>query len=365
MTPDNFSSLLPRPTHTQSLGEARGFHQPPPVSNTGVTSPSNTSVLVGIDWLSGTFNDSQAESMRRFLADFFSDEWALGKGALGFYQNSYRSSLGICMGLDPYQSEGSSRHDALISIPASVLSTVPQSRLHRLLGELILRFDFHYSRLDLKLDDYAKNITPYIAYDAWKLGNVSGFRVHRWISSGKLGAVSGCTLELGRRGKSGCGKFVRIYDKTVESGGAIDATRLEVEFSGDKCKQVVGFLASLPFEEFASNIVGIISGSLDFIDRSFSPGHPERCPRLAWWSAIVDRVDKIGLTTSRPVQTIQRIKSWVNKQVAPSLVTIMQTFDDMDSWWEYFWGAILPAEGRISQQNLAIIRQSKLVASLQ
>jgi hypothetical protein len=34
---------------------------------------------------------------------------------------------------------------------------------------------------------------------------------------------------LGRRGKSGEGKFLRVYDKGVQSAGKIEATRVEPE----------------------------------------------------------------------------------------------------------------------------------------
>lgn len=346
-------ALLEAPMGKTESG--KGFQTP--VSNTGVKQ-TESCFEVGIDWIAGTCLQSQASELMKFLAQFFRDEFTLGRGGIGFYQQSYRSVLGMVVGMYPYESP-QNRQDCYFSIPSSVLSTIHQSRVQVLMRALTKKFSFHYSRLDLKADDYTKTITPELAYNAYERGCVAGFRSYRWISSGSLKTGVGCTLELGRRGKSGAGKFVRIYNKTVESKGAIDATRLELELSGERCRQAAGVLVECPPELFAQCILCCISASLDFIERD-SSGRRDRATRLPWWSALVDAVEKISLSVSRSPQTIEKMKSWINKQVSPVLATLLSSFPTTDDWWEFFWGAVLDGEARMKDRHHAIVKVARM-----
>lgn len=85
----------------------------------------------------------------------------------------------------------------------------------------------------MKLGDYGKRITPAVACETWKAGGLSGFRTHHWHSSSRYGEQSGDTINLSGRGKSGGGKFLRVYDKGFQSAGKIEATRVELELSGE------------------------------------------------------------------------------------------------------------------------------------
>lgn len=339
------------------LSPARGFAETP-ASNTGVKLTEQT-IQVGIDWISGTCQQSDAFRLMQFLTEFFRDEFSAGKGGVGFYQQSYRSVLGIVVGMYPVEST-QSRQDCYFSIPSKVISNVNQIEIQSLLSSLIQGFNFHYSRLDLKIDDYVKTITPEIAYAAYTNGSVAGFRTHRWICSGSAQRGIGRTLELGRRGKNGAGKFVRIYDKNVESDGRIDATRIEVEFSGERCRQVAELLATVPSDLFAECILCTISGAIDFVERD-SSGRLDRATRLPWWDAIVGQVDKISLSLPKVIPSIERVKSWINKQVAPSLATVLASFGgQVDDWWEFFWGAILDGESRMKERHHALVNVSRM-----
>ena len=77
----------------------RGFAKTP-VSNTGVNQ-TEQAIQLGIDWISGTCCQSRAFDLMQFLSRFFQDEFSIGKGGVGFYQQSYRSVLGIVVGMYP------------------------------------------------------------------------------------------------------------------------------------------------------------------------------------------------------------------------------------------------------------------------
>lgn len=343
------------------MEQPRGFAKAP-ISNTGVNW-TKSDIQLGIDWVAGTCHQSQAFEVMKFLSEFFKDEFSIGKGGIGFYQQSYRSVLGIVVGMYPYESQ-QNRKDCYFSIPASVLNTVHQLQIRTLMSSLLDKFSFHYSRLDLKLDDFSKTVTPELALQAFDSGCVAGFRHHDWHRSGSTKRGFGRTLSLGRRGKAGAGKFVRIYDKFIESNGAIDSTRVEVEFSGEKCRQVAQFLTAAPEDTFLEAIHCCIAGSVDFVARDASK-RLDRATRLDWWQAIIGQVERISFSLPRSVQSIDKVKSWIAKQVAPSIATVLAAFDGQtDLWWEFFWGIVLEGEDRMRDRHHALINVAKMQARI-
>jgi DNA relaxase NicK len=341
--------------------EFKGFGKPP-VSNTGVKqTETEPCVEVGIDWLAGTCHESRVGELQEFLAAFFSDEFSPGTCGVGFYQQSVRSVLGIVIGLYPYESS-ELRQDCYLSIPASVLDTISQESLLTLIKTLSSDFAFHYSRVDLKLDDYGKRITPSIAYETWKAGGISGFKTHHWHSSGRYGQRSGDTLNLGRRGKNGGGKFLRIYDKGVQSGGKIQATRVELELSGKRAREFaqVIVLACDDLETFREIIRCTICGAVDFVERDKS-GRLDRSQRLSWWEAVIGDAARLRFSPVQVVQSIEKAKSWLAKQVAPTIATVLASFNGQtEEWWEFFWEMVLQGEDRMKQRHYALVNVSRM-----
>jgi len=329
-----------------------------PVSNTGVkwTKDEIKPVFeVGIDWIAGTTNEARSTELMAELGQFFTDEFVDQERGIGFYQESYRSTLGIVVGLKP---RGTGRDDCYFSIPGSVVGAIAHEKIHELIKLLICEYDFHFSRMDLKLDDYSKTITPELAYTAYQDGNIAGFKAHHWHSSGSEAKGIGRTLELGRRGKKGSGKFMRIYDKTVESKGEIDATRIELELSQESAKSVATLFAAVPSEDIAKYIFDIITSSVDFIARDASE-RLDRAIRLDWWAVIADGREKIKLTGIHIKSTLDSAKRWVHNQVAPILATIVNAFANEQDWNDWFWDVVMNGEKRMQERHHALVNVDK------
>jgi DNA relaxase NicK len=63
-------------------------------------------------------------------------------------------------------------------------------------------------------------------------GNYAGFLKHMPLREQmRDGTITGDSVTFGARGKDGSGKYMRIYDKALESGGVVDAIRYECVFS--------------------------------------------------------------------------------------------------------------------------------------
>jgi len=322
----------------------------PQGSNTGVKIPSPT-LECGIDWISGTFPQSLVDTLKAILHTFFHDEFVEQAKGTGWYRDGYRSSLGMVLGMHAY---GEGRTDAYISIPGAVLAALSARKVQALMLALHEQVQFHCSRLDLKIDDYTKTVTAEKAYEAYMDKGVSGFRTHHWHSSGDIKKGIGTCLQLGSRGSKGSGKFLRIYDKFIESGGKLDCMRIELELSGNLSTNYFPFLATLPFEQFGEWIANIIISSVDFIKRPPS-GRLRDSVRLDWWAFLADGRDKISLCKEVIASSVERAKRWIHNQVAPTLATIMATFNNEDEWNEFFWDAIFSGERRMQPRHNAMV----------
>lgn len=342
---------------------AKGFQTP--VSKTGVKmTEERKTIEVGVDWISGTVDVSNFSDLMHDLSAFFNDEFVEQKGGIGFYQDSYRSVLGIVVGLRPHEAS-SSRSDVYFSIPGRVLGAVTQQQVYDLMVMLRTKYNFHYSRLDLKLDDYTKTITPSLAYKAMCADQVSGFKVYRFLRSGSRSKPGhGETLELGRRGKNGSGKFLRIYDKSFQSNGEIDSIRVELELSQKKAINAAQVLSMCPFEDFQNGILLLISSAVDFIDRDNS-GRKDRAKRLDWWDFVISSMPSISLSTPRITPSLQGVKTWLDRQVSPMIATVMNSFDTADEFWAYFWQMLEDGERRMRERHQALIAVAKMQNAMQ
>jgi DNA relaxase NicK len=333
-----------------------------PVSNTGVkwTKDEIKPVFeVGIDWIAGTTNESRSTELMAELGQFFTDEFVDQERGVGFYQESYKSTLGILVGLKPH---GTDRDDCYFSIPGSVVGAIAHERIHELVRLLIYKYDFHFSRMDLKLDDYSKTITPELAYAAIRDNengeSVSGFRAYQWIESNHKKGIVGNTLNLGRLGNKGSGKYLVIYNKAIESNGEIDATRMELRLSGDTVKSAATLFAAVPVEDIGKYIFDIITSSVDFINRDESK-RLDRAVRLNWWAIIADGREKIKLSGIHIKSTLDGAKRWVHNQVAPILATIVNAFANEQDWNDWFWDVVMNGEKRMQERHHALVNVDK------
>jgi len=335
-----------------------------PVSNTGVNR-TKAPFEVGNDWISGTTTEARSSNLMAELGQFFTDEFVDQERGSGFYQESYKSTLGILVGLKP---RGIGRDDSYFSIPGSVVGAVSLERIHELIKLLIYKYDFHFSRMDLKLDDYSKTITPELAYAAIRdNGNgesVSGFRAYQWIESNHKKGIVGNTLNLGRIGSKGSGKYLVIYDKSIESNGKIDAIRMELRLSGESAQSAATLFAAVPVEDIGKYIFDIITSSVDFIIRDES-GRLDRAVRLDWWAVIADGRERIKLTGIHVKSTLENTKRWIHNQVAPALATVLNSFDGHEQDWNnWLWDVLMNGEVRMQDRHHALVSVDKKLKAM-
>lgn len=324
----------------------------PQVCNTGANWTKQNDAA--IDWFTATFDQSHFFQVMADTAEFFCDEFQNADRGIGWYSESWRSTLGAVIGRYP-KAEG--RVDAMVQLPGKLLATRSPLDVALFLGRLRSAYQAKASRLDVRIDDYSKTVTPDLAYEAVEAGNFTGFHADSYTFT-LSGSKDGCgkTLSLGKRGKKGSGKYLRIYDKGVESKGEIDATRIELELSRSRSRElleIIGLLTdSDSLNEFSLKelITSLISGAVDFIERD-SSGRADRSTRLSWWAYIVEGVERLALATPRVVQTLDRWKSWFKSQVAPVLAAIFSA----GSALEWFTETMEEGERRMKDRHYFVV----------
>ncbi|MEM6553963.1 MAG: replication initiation factor domain-containing protein [Planctomycetota bacterium] len=135
------------------------------------------------------------------------------------------------------------------------------------------------------------------------------------------GSYLGRGVNLGRRGKDGSGRYVRIYDKGLETGESSPRTweRWETEFSKHAADQVAQRL--IESEAWEQDAVAVALGAIDFRDWTGSASLDRR-PRSAWWTAYLAGVKPVLVRVQRTPTNLNRWGSWMRRCVLSTLTTI-------------------------------------------
>lgn len=334
-----------------------------PVSNTG----SNKGRFeLRIDWVTASATLPSLEAVKECMADIaylFNEDGGLviqeGRGFLVgiYYNNSAYTPAGSKFGWR--HDEVSNTYRVLTSIPANVLSRVHQEILLSNLRRMSKVWGFKPSRLDIAVDDYGKRLIPANIHAAIQNYDVTGCRRNNmqtiWNSDG------GWTFSFGSRQSN---KYVRIYNKSVESKGLIDSYRIEAEYHDASAKVIWDFIVGHDNKAAVDFLREVALGAIDF--RKQVPGESaiERRPRLDWWQEFLDAANAFGgfrISVPRPRPALAKKMAWLKRQVATSLALIREVFKRTPGKFaDYLDELFREGESRLGDVEQAIIRLHEL-----
>lgn len=198
----------------------------------------------------------------------------------------------------------------------------------------VLECGMHCTRLDAALDLVAKlpgdevHLVEAVT-EACEAGELVGARVfvrrRDVVDVRGVLELAGQSVSIGRRGKLGSGRYVRCYDKGLETGDAPANRwhRWEVEFSGECAAKVAGDLVGS--EDWGQTLRAYALGAVDF--RAVT-GARDSCrrPRVDWWAEVItlfqhrdDAVVRVRVGSR--CRNYERSVRWLNRCVAPVLRT--------------------------------------------
>ena len=302
-------------------------------------------VKVGVDWLQATVPmvDEPLNPNEEFYgedplipraANQLRDELLLAASvALGCDQEDWAYlDVGINGYRESFIGPGSARvlfnhptnRDVHLVLPGKACGMVAEDAMRSLLRYVMVHGG-HASRIDVKADDYEKNITPdfvrqqLISGDAVTHAKKSRHLLETEIGPG--GLETGSTVYIGSPRSR---QLIRIYDKGLESGGEIDAIRWELQ---TRKAAAVSMLQQLAYGSWPSVIASRIVAFVDFRDSSKAVNTSDKTrdrPRSAWFALLVGTVEKGLVYLPQLAKTVSDVIDWIDRQVGTSLAVVMK-----------------------------------------
>lgn len=286
----------------------------PPVSNTGVemTEDKEERYSKLVDWLSLTFTTLTLPEVRAILPPL---EWQpMERGMMG-YRSGVRSGH-VTLLYDGGQGMGV--HLIISGSGCRELEALGFVSDWRPFMADLLKSGAAVTRFDVAFDDRAELIKMDRVEQSAKQGLVSThFRKYGVIVAGDLSGTSqaGKTVTFGSRQSE---SYVRIYDKAAQMQQPGHWVRVEVETKDKTATELVKSFVSSGDEV----LVGYLRSILDFKEQGASCER-SRWETTYWWEMFLQGVSKVRLHLEKSVRTLEDVKAWIERQVAPLLAVLV------------------------------------------
>lgn len=313
----------------------------------------------GIHWLRITFPHKHLQKVRGFIDRFFGQSDQIGFGFWG-YDCRYEWSNGAFLLYDQ-RDETKQIHANRCAFecqgqPCDQLTPYDLT----LLMEGLLIFDGRCSRIDVFMDDFNRVICPNDLHDIIERRDFSRFIVGETRQAFKSGELIRDEVTFGRKGKLGSGKSLTIYDKALESEGDRNCVRWELRLIDDRAHDVFVKLAGTCGNIDACALLCgcLVIGSITFVYRTGSEKNIDRLTEYEFWSILKMGLSDLRLRLHKPEQSIIGVIEWTEKQVAPNMSLIYDSFEDEDQFYLWLREAIADGRGRWNVKQKHIISQS-------
>lgn len=282
----------------------------PQSSITGVNYQAAVTCLV--DWLATTQAPSAIEPFKALVQTYWpGGKWDEQEKGTRYYRRKALYLHGITLCWEPTMQ---ARSECNFVIPGSALATIDVHCQLELIAHLA-GMGAKPTRIDIAVRDYSRTLNPYKAKEAMCNGQVRGFRTWKFWeqSSPKIGR--GAAMTFGQRGKKGGQKYLRMYDKYIESMGRENCIACEAELTGIKAQEMWNRLLEIGQKDveeiFPQLIAAHIKGVITF----------DGCD---WWNAIMENVPAMKLPSKKRNDiTVQKAMQWIHKQVKPILAMVI------------------------------------------
>jgi DNA relaxase NicK len=317
-------------THSALSGNGvnAGFELPTAICHTRSNSPGMVHNLYHHqDWLTVTGCVQRLEFVEYLIDKYFGTriDWSGGKSGIkgkGWQVIASASNgVRVCYNF----LDGGLGYEVLLEIPGKPITEITGDEAWGLCRELS-GLGMRATRFDWAIDDYARCLTLediHSSYRAGSFARVRSMKVWEECHAGSVPVLLGFTC-----GSRQSDKYIRIYDKLIESKGAVDCIRYEVEFKGAYAAKVFDEFSNAPTVTVAFDLAAKYAvGCIDFIDRVDK--NVDRCPIAPWWTSFVEAVGgRKRMSVPRIKQTVSRIIKWHERQVSRGLALLAECKGD-------------------------------------
>lgn len=296
---------------------SRQRHAPCPLhSNTGGKLTSDQAKHeVCLDWIRMSGPREMRHNAVEILSAYYGSA-TYGKGRY-FLSNGYRfGNAGVYFDAD----EGTPRDHAVVDLPGEAMGEVSMLQAVKIL-ESLFKIGFKMCRLDIAIDLYEHSGLINQVTESCLAGELCRSRKFepKHTQSGKEITGHGCNV--GVRGKDGSGRFLRVYDKSLQTktGSAGDWVRWEAELADDCAQQAA--MQIVEENDIVSVSISHAFGVCDFREVTGS-AHVSRRPRCQWFEELLGEIQPTRVVQSRSKSTLHSFKRWMQTAVVPKLETL-------------------------------------------
>lgn len=317
---------------------SRSRRSPRPLnSNTGgKLTDAESGYEICLDWLRLSGPRKMRNQAVELLTAYYGSA-TYGKGRF-FLSNGYRfGNAGVFFDPD----EEVARDHAVVDIPGEAMGEITMHQAIEIIDGLF-KLGFKMCRMDIAIDLYSHTDLIETMTKSCMNGELCRAKKFepKYVQSGKHLTGHGCNV--GVRGKDGSGRYLRVYDKTLQTktGDAGGWVRWEAELS-DECAQEAAMQIVLE-ENFIQIALSHAFGVCDFREVTGSE-HLHRRPRSKWFEDLIGRVQPTRVVQSRSKSTLHSFKRWMQTSVVPKLETLSAaTGHSMDTLIDTLFGEFEP-----------------------
>jgi len=215
------------------------------------------------------------------------------------------------------------------------------------------------ARIDLCVDDHRRMTSMLDWQLAAEAGNFSGVRTSRDFRSRKLGSSEvGHTVYFGSPTSN---KQLRVYDKTVESRGQVDAIRIEAQFRKESAQASFEELLLVCDREESSlgrRAASLVTGAVIFCDVETGDKNVHRRRLLPWYRELCAAVGAgLRLQLARPSRLLSKTEAWISRSVISSLA-MLEKFYGPAVFWQFLNDEIEAKKPVLRRGQLLTIAQA-------
>ena len=208
------------------------------------------------------------------------------------------------------------------------------------------------TRIDLAMDDRTGDVIPFkqLIKDITNANIVSKWKSNVEIikRSNKDAEIKGHTISLGSRSSR---LFMRIYDKALEQKIEGIWNRIELEIKKEYAEQVQKIITK---DNVGELMAKIINNYIRIVKPNPNDSNKSRWETKPYWEKLIATTGKQSLTVAPEEKTIDDMKEWISKQIAPSLALI--TINDEGSI-DFIVDQVVQGKKRLKKKHLKKLKR--------
>lgn len=341
-----------------------------PDSNTGFNShrsPKGASFTVGIDTLTLNLERVASESgvmgIIDLVNDFFNEAIQFSPDRPAYSPIKYDGST-IASARGTYvlwrkPREAFGWGNVRLHLPGKALSQRSTLEIVGFIQIMVEQYGAKGSRIDICVDDHNRVASMEDWQSAAAAGNYSGVRSSREFKSRSLS-----TTEVGHTvyfGSPASNKQLRVYDKTVESQGRIDAIRIEVQFRKAAAEAAVQCILAASEGEGSgcgSQLSRLVTGAVVFPDNATGDKNVNRRSLLPWYRKLVRRLGKgFRLKLAKREVLLEKTEAWINHSVVGSLA-MLEKYHGPQTFWNALFQEVEAKKPLLNKTQMAVVSQA-------